>query len=70
MRNACFILIAGLFLPLSAAAQQRTYKGVVVDNERKPVELFSVMVTNAADTTKQLFAETFVGGNFEFTFTS
>lgn len=64
-----FIVLTGLCLSVSlfAQEQQQNYKGVVVDREKKPLDVVSVVVFNDRDTTEQIYANTFPGGQFDIT---
>lgn len=56
------LLITFLFLStLSFAQSNNTYKGVVVDKNKTPLDVFSVVIFNVQDTSKQVFTI----GNFD-----
>ncbi|MEG1553561.1 MAG: outer membrane beta-barrel protein [Rikenellaceae bacterium] len=67
-RNLLFILFT-FSTTLLFAQNINTYKGVVVDKNKSPLDVFSVVLFNAKDSTKQLYTNTFTNGNFEIPFT-
>ncbi|MEG2493466.1 MAG: hypothetical protein RSF94_05085, partial [Rikenellaceae bacterium] len=69
--NIKYLLL--LFLTIQSynifAQAVNPYCGVVVNTDKTPVDVFSVVVFNTKDSTKQLYANTFSNGNFNINFT-
>lgn len=64
------LLMASLLLStLTFAQSNSTYKGVVVNKDKTPLDVFSVVIFNAQDTSKQVFSNTYTNGNFDIGFT-
>lgn len=69
MKKIVTILIYLLaILPSFAQEGKKTFCGVVVGNDKAPIDVFSVVIFNTTDSTKQLYANTFSNGNFNFDF--
>lgn len=63
------LLVSFLFLSAFSFAQSNnTYKGVVVDKNKSPLDVFSVVIFNAKDTATQVYTNTFTKGDFEIKF--
>lgn len=57
-----FTILSSLVL-----AQTREFKGLLVDTERQPIELFTIVVIDSTDTAKQLYGEVCNNGTYHFT---
>lgn len=67
MKRIFIILLLLQFSFLSFSQTNETIvKGVAVDSRKNPLDVFSLVVVNAQDTTEQVYANTFTDGKFEF----
>lgn len=69
MKKRILLILFTFASIISFAQSEHTYKGVVVDRDMKPLDVFSVVIFNAKDTSKQVFTNTFTNGNFDIKFT-
>lgn len=61
-------LLSILLSSLAVAQEKITYKGVVADKDKTPLDVFSVVIFNIKDSTKQVYANTFSNGDFNVDF--
>lgn len=68
MKKKLLTILLFVLSSLSFAQTAKIYKGVVVDRNKAPLEVFSVILFNAKDTTKQIYSNTFTNGDFNMEF--
>lgn len=67
-KHPLFILFLFLSTSLYSQSNNSLYKGMVVDKNNVPLDVFSIVIFNAKDTVNQVFADTFTSGKFDIRF--
>lgn len=66
MKRPILLIVVLSILSLHAFSQEKKYTGVVVDANKKPIELFTVVITSTQDSLDNRYANVFGNGTYNF----